>query len=396
MKSSTRRPREKRPNGEGGIWFSESEGRWRAQYADQHGKTRSLSSKTEAEVTRRLNKAIADRDAGILGGLPSMTPTIGEWLDHWLESRDDLKPRSRERYEFDIRKRLKPMLGSTRLDKATPVQIEAAYRKLREDLSASTVAHVHSVLRCAYKEAYRVGLVTTNVMGRVRPPKVVRTEVVPMSLDEAKRVLDAARAHGPMAYARWALALRWGPRQGEALGLRWSDVDLKSGKVWIRQAVQRQKGKGLVFVTPKSRAGRRSFTLDEGTRNALVTWRRAQAEIRLASDHWADHDLIFTTREGGPVERGNDGRQWKKLLADAGVGSFRVHDARHTAATYLLEVGVSERRVMEILGHSQIGLTMNTYAHVTDRSLCDAAARVSALYGVESESDSEAMKVGEV
>ena len=396
MKSSTQRPREKRPNGAGGVWFSESEGRWRAQFADQQGKVRSLSSKTEAEVTQRLNKATSDRDAGILGGLPSMTPTIGEWLDHWLESRDDLKPRSRERYEFDIRKRLKPLLGSTRLDRASPVQIEGAYRKLREHLSASTVAHVHAVLRGAYKEAYRVGLVTTNVMDRVRAPKVVRTEVVPMSLDEAKRVLEAARVHGPMAYARWALALRWGPRQGEALGLRWSDVDLKSGTVSIRQAVQRQKGKGLVFVTPKSRAGRRSFVIDDDTRNALVTWRRAQAEIRLASDRWAEHDLIFATREGGPLERGNGGRQWKKLLADAGVGSFRVHDARHTAATYLLECGVSERALMEILGHSQIGLTMNTYAHVTDRSLSDAAVRVSVLYRVEPDADSGSSKVDEV
>lgn len=383
MKNSARRPREKRPNGQGGIWYSQTEGRWRAQYTDLQGGNRNLSAKTEMEVTRKLDEAIAKRDAGVLGGLPSKTPTLGEWLDHWLTTQDHLKPRTLERYGFDIEKRIKPLLGNTRLDKTSPVQIEGAYRKLLERLSPSTVAHVHAVLRTAYKDAYRLGLVTTNVMDRVRAPRIERQEITPMPLDQAKHVLDAARAHGPLAYARWALALRWGPRQGEVLGLRWCDVDLKTGKVSIRQAAQRQKGKGIVFVTPKSRAGRRSFILDDDTRRALITWRKVQAEERLASVDWTDHDLIFTTRNGGPIEPGNDSRLWKRLLTDAGIRSFRIHDARHTAATYLLECGVTERAVMEILGHSQISLTMNTYVHVTDRSLHDAASRVTSLYGPE-------------
>jgi len=382
MRSTARRPREKRPNGQGGTWYSSTEGRWRAQYTDLQGATRNLSAKTEIEVTRRLEEAIAKRDSGLLGGLPSRTPTIGQWLDHWLATRDDLKPRSRERYEFDIQQRLKPLLGSTRLDKATPVQIEGAYRDLQRRLSASTVVHVHAVLRSAYKEAYRLGLVSANVMERVRAPRVERPEVVPLTLDEVKSLLEAARKHGPMAYARWAIALRWGPRQGEVLGLRWSDVDLQTGKVSIRQAVQRQKGKGLVFVTPKSRAGHRSFFVDSDTLKALVAWRKVQTEERLASARWVDHGLVFTTRNGGPIERNNDTRLWKQLLTQAGLRSFRIHDARHTAATYMLESGLTDRQVMEILGHSQISLTMNTYVHVSSRSLQGAAGRVALLHGV--------------
>ena len=380
MASRTQRPREKRPNSEGGIWYSQTEGRWRAQYTDQQGRLRSLSARTEAEVTRRLDEAISRRDAGVLGGLPSKTPTLGQWLDHWLGTRSDLKPRTRERYELDVHSRIKPILGSTRLDKLTAVQVEAAYRTLRQTLAPRTVAHVHAVLRVAYKEAYRVDLVPMNVMDKVRAPKIPQSEIEPMRLDEARRLLEAAREHSPMAYARWALALRWGPRQGEALGLRWSDVDLATGRVSIRQAVQRQQGHGLVFVTPKSRAGKRSFVVDEDTRAALALWRREQTQIRLASPLWADHDLVFTTAEGGPIDPRNEARQWSRLLDRAGLRHFRIHDARHTAATYLLESGVNERVLMEILGHSQISLTMNTYAHVTRGSLTDAARRVSALY----------------
>lgn len=106
MRNSAGQPREKRPNGRGGIWYSSTEGRWRAQYTDLQGQTRYLSSKTKAEVTRKLDEETAKRDAGVLGGLPSRTPTVGQWLDHWFEAKDNLKPRSRERHESDIDRRV--------------------------------------------------------------------------------------------------------------------------------------------------------------------------------------------------------------------------------------------------------------------------------------------------
>ena len=376
------RMRAKRPNGEGGYWYSSTEGRYRAQYTDVQGHLRSVSAKSEADITKKLSKAIDARDRGLLGGLASKTPTVGDWLDHWLGLRDDLRPRTREKYELDIRARIKPNIGSLRLDKLQPIQVESMYRALRErGLADTTVHHVHSVLHAAYREAFRLELVAVDVMDRVKAPKMSRKEINAPTLDQAKQILEAASEEGRRAYARWALALRWGMRQGEVLGLRWEDVDLDEGRVRVRQALQRQTGRGLVVEKPKSRAGQRTFTIDEDTLSALRAWRREQSERRLLLGQWPDHDLVFTGDRGNKIDGRNEHRIWKRILERAGVPHYRIHDCRHTAATIMLEAGIPDRVVMEILGHSQISLTLNTYVHVSRKTLDGTAEKVAAIYG---------------
>ena len=379
--SSTSRPRKKRLNGEGGYWYSASENRYRAQYIDLTGKTRSLSARTEADITRKLVEATNARDTGLLGGIPTATPTLGAWLKAWHDRSTHLAPSTSKRYALDIDLHIAPHLGAVRLDKVTPLAVENLYRHLQAGgLSANTVRHTHAVLRASFREAFRLGVVAVNVMDRVRAPKAVATHLTPPSLNQAKAVLECASTRGTRTYARWALALRWGPRQGEALGLRWSDVDLDTGLVQIRQALQRRTGEGLVMTTPKSRAGRREFCLDPDTLAALVAWRRDQVVLQVASPCWGDSDVVFTTDIGTPIDPRNDYEEWRTLLKAAGLPHFRVHDCRHTAATYILQQGISERVLMEILGHSQISLTMNTYAHVTAEALQDAARRVGEMY----------------
>ena len=374
--------RAKRPNGEGGYWYSAAEGRYRAQYADAQGRVRTLSSKTESDIVKRLSLAIDARDRGVLGGLPSRTPSVGDWLDHWLERRDDLRPRTREKYELDIRTRIKPSIGTQRLDKLQPIHVEAMYRALRDKgLADATVHHVHAVLKAAYREAFRMELIAANVMERVKAPKVSPKEINPPTLDQAKQILEAAAVEGRREYARWALALRWGMRQGEALGVRWQDIDLETGRVQVRQALQRQQGKGLVVTKPKSRAGERSFRLDEDTLAALRAWRREQSEQRLLVGQWPDHDLVFTGDRGNALDGHNEYRIWNRILERSGLPHFRIHDCRHTAATILLEAGIPDRVVMEILGHSQISMTLNTYAHVSRKAMDDTAGKVAAIYG---------------
>ena len=219
-------------------------------------------------------------------------------------------PSTWKRYGLDIDRHITQTLGNLRLDKVTPLAVENLYRNLqKEGLSANTVRHTHAVLRASYREAFRLGIVVVNVMDRVRAPKAVRPEIHHMSLDQAKVVLDQARGRGTRAYARWALALRWGPRQGEVLGLRWSDVDLETGRIQIRQALQRRTGAGLVMTAPKSLAGRREFHVDPDTIcAALSAWRRDQLVLQVAAHCWGGSDLVFTTDSGTPVDPRNDYR----------------------------------------------------------------------------------------
>ena len=194
-------------------------------------------------------------------------------------------------------------------------------------------------------------------------------------------MLDAARDHRNAA--RWSVALALGLRQGEALGLTWDAVDLDVGTLTVRQALQRQPGKGLVFVQPKSRAGRRTVALPGPLRDALRAHRTAQLAERMAAGSvWRDNDLVFCQENGAPIDPRSDHRAWRSLLAEAGVRPARLHDARHTAATLLLQQGVPARVAMEILGHSQISLTLGTYSHVAPELAEDAARRMGeALWG---------------
>lgn len=231
------------------------------------------------------------------------------------------------------------------------------------------------MLSRALKVALQRGRVTRNVAGLVEAPTVRRQEVIPLSAEESRRIL--ATASGRRNAARWSVALALGLRQGEALGLRWRDVDLGEGTLAIRHALQRQPGRGLIFTEPKSAAGRRALALPPPLLRALREHRDAQNRERLAAgSEWQDYDLVFAQPSGQPIDPSADYAAWKGLLRAAGVRAARLHDARHTAATLLLTQGVPARVAMQILGHSQISLTLGTYSHVAPELARDATERV--------------------
>jgi len=154
-------------------------------------------------------------------------------------------------------------------------------------------------------------------------------------------------------YPLWVLLGTTGLRIGEALGLKWSDVDLVAGRVQVRRALQRQRGRGLVFVEPKSVTSRRCVELP-------------QLAIRVLEQQgpWAKGELVFPNREGEPTESSTVSDALEVALDRAGLPRIRVHDLRHTTATVLLEAGVHPKLVQHLLGHSTVALTLNTYSHV--------------------------------
>ncbi len=130
-------------------------------------------------------------------------------------------------------------------------------------------------------------------------------------------------------------------------------------------------------MQPKSAAGRRSVALPPQLVDALTTRRAEQDDERkLAASDWVETGLVFTHENGAAIDPKLDYLAWKALLAEAGVRDARLHDARHTAATVMLTMGVPARVVMQILGHSQISLTLGTYSHVAPELSTEAAARV--------------------
>jgi integrase len=386
MESGGRRDVARAAWGESSI-SQDGSGRWHGYVSMGYapGGTRDrrhVSGATRAAVVRKVRELEKQRDAGAVPQ-SGKSSTVEAWLEHWLTTIAVARVRTStyQGYESKVRQRIIPALGHHRLDRLQPEHVERFYAELTaEGLASATVLQIHRVLSRALKVAVQRGRVARNVCTLVDAPSLKRDEVSPLNADEARSVLKACR--GERNEARWSVALALGLRQGEALGLQWKDVDLDAGTLTVRRALQRLRGKGLVFVEPKSRAGRRTIVLPTTLRRALQAHEEAQrAEQLQMPEDWHDHDLVFCQYDGKPIDPGADYKAWKRLLLRAEVRDARLHDARHTAATLLLLQGVPARVAMQVLGHSQITLTLGTYSHVVPELATEAAQRMeSALW----------------
>lgn len=373
----------KRGDGEGTI-RQRKDGRWEAMYSfrDERGnlQRRSLYAKTQREVREKLTTAIAALDRG----QPPLTDrqTVAQFLDRWLADvvKPSVRPKTYESYRQIVRLYLAPTLGQHRLAKLTPQHVQSL---MNEQLTAGraprTVLYMRAVLRRALGQALKWGLVARNVATLVDPPRSQRHDIRPLTPEQAGQFLTAAR--GDRLEALYAVAVSVGLRQGEILGLRWEDVDLDAGVLRVRVALQRLDGKPQL-VEPKTRQSRRTLPLPAVVVRQLHAHRTRQREERLlAGERWqgAGWGLVFTNTLGGPLEPRNLTTRYKALLARAGLPNIRFHDLRHSCASLLLAQGVPMRLIMDILGHSQIGLTMNTYAHIfpeLQRQAADAMDRL--------------------
>ena len=374
--------------------------------------------KTEAEVTHKVRELERRRDSGYLTNSPTGL-TVAQWMETWLTT---IAPRRIRRstlestYAPKVRNRIIPGLGKHRLDRLTPEHLERFYTRLEaEGLAPATVLQIHRILSRALKVATQRGYVGRNVATLVDAPSVTESEIEPLTLEEAKRIIKLAS--GQRNGTRWSVALALGLRQGEALGLRWRYVDLDVGTLTVRWQLQRlawrhgcadphgcgkerhrddcppgctrhartcpkRTGGGLRLVELKSDKSRRTIALPPQLVAALKAHRNIQLEERVAAGSaWEDGDLVWCQPNGRPIGNHADWEEWKTLLKAAGNRDARVHDARHTAASLLLAQGVDQRVVMHILGHSQISMT-SKYAHVLPPVMTDAAGRIGeALWG---------------
>ena len=315
------------------------------------------------------------------GQLPhGRIPTVAEWLTYWLEQivAETKRPNTVRTYRTHVERYLIPQIGRHRLDKLTPEHIGKAWSALREQgLSDNTIHNAHAALSRSLTVAQQRGKVTQNAARLMDAPRRTRSEPAVLDKDQSRAVLAAA--HEARNAARWSVAFALGLRQGEALGLRWSDVDLDKGLVVVRHSLGRVKGKGLV-LGPTKGGKDRAIVLPPPLLAELKAHRKAQLAERMAArNEWHDLDYLFPWPDGRPIDPREDRDHWKGLLAKAGAPDVRGHSARHTAATMLLAQGVAIEVVKEILGHSSITVTQIYQHRVSDLHL-DAAQRMASAY----------------
>ena len=368
----------RRSNGEGSI-YQRKDGRWVASVTIDHGRRRHFFGKTRKEAAKKLTAALKSLRDGL--PLPSDRISVARYLNDWLASvKASVRPRTYEAYELNVR-RLLPHIGRYKLTQMTSAHVQHCYTALLENsLSKRTVEQVHTVLHNALRQAVRLGLVVRNVTDAVNVPRPVRQEMRTLNTDQAEILFASTVKDRPAAL--WRLLLTTGLRLGEALGLKWEDLNLETGRISIQRALQRQVGAGLVFVEPKTSRSRRTVHLSKGTTAALVEHRRRQLEERLAAGPiWLDHGVVFCRPDGRPLDPSAVNKSLHDALGRAGLPQIRVHDLRHTAASLLLQQGVHARVVQEMLGHTTVTLTLDTYSHVSPTMHREAANQMEVLFG---------------
>ncbi|PJN40766.1 site-specific integrase [Streptomyces sp. CB02959] len=372
--------RKRNPNGAGSIW-QRKDGRYEARvYVPQPDGTRKrktvYGATWEECDTKRQELVRRDRQ-----GIPTPTRSakLSEWLPYWLEEyiKPERKKTTHSKYETHVRLYLTPQIGAKRLETLGVTDVRRMLTAVQRQVSAATAKESHRVLRSALAAACREELISRNVAQLVPAPRVQPRELKPWTLDETAVFLEAARTD-PL-YTAFVLAVTLGLRRGEILGLRWCDIDLDRRTLTVRTQLQRVQ-KELYADTTKNR---RSRTIPLPLMCvAPLRWQRLRQEAqRLAAKaEWAnDGGYVFTTRTGRPIEPRNLSRSFERIGQAADLPRIRLHDARHGCASLLFAAGVQPRVVMEILGHSQIAVTMNVYTHVSEDSRREAVGHMDRL-----------------
>lgn len=343
-------------------------------------KRKSKIVKTQAqaqEEKRRLLKEVS--------GL-TFTPetlTFGEHLDNWLETvaRDRVKGSTLVRYEGNVRNHLKPTLGHIKLKDITPAHLQTLYaQKMREGLASGTVRQMHAVAGSALKQARKWKLIEANPAEDADAPRLVpKRQSKALSREDASRLLERILAWRKDLYALFLIAIATGMRQGEILGLTWSHVNLEKGEANIERTADTWSGPPS-FRAPKGGKGR-SITLPSFALEALKVHRKAQLETRMMTPHWRERDLIFPGPTGDVIRRAVLYQSFTRFLKREGFPEMTFHELRHGCATILLEAGESMKAIQELLGHQDIRITMNTYAHLTERMKTSVAETMDGLLG---------------
>lgn len=374
----------KKANNEGSI-YKDSGGRWRGAVsipqADGTLKRRYVSGRTKKEVTDKVRKLVSEIQDHVY--TESCAETLQEWLCTWLEMycKQEIRASTLINYETYIHKHISPALGRIRLSDLSTLQLQRFYNKLLQNgrldggggINPKTLRNLHNMLHKALHQAVMLDMIPKNPADFVTLPKRRKAEMRYFTVEEQQK-LQSCLASERLGMAI-LLDLYTGLRQGELLGLRWEDVHLDGEQSYLKvvQTIGRIKNekpgattKTVIAISqPKTPHSVRTIPILPEIAEQLEKHRVTQREYEVL--HGIRHSgYVFTSVYGQPIDPRNFQRYFKELLKRHDIRVINVHGLRHTFATRALESGMSVKTLSQILGHSNVGFTLDTYAHVTE------------------------------
>lgn len=328
------------------------------------------TTKKEAELKEAELKL--KKEAGTIG---SAKYALGSFLDQWLETvKSNLASSTYESYVQTVNLHLKPALGNIALGKLKPIDIQRYYtaelnggrkdnkKTVGSGLSSTTVLYHHRVLHRALETAVKWGLISRNPADMVDPPRKAKKEINTLNEKQIHILLSGIKDE--YLYMPVFLAVMTGMRRGEILGLRWRDVDLQNGIIYVTQALYQRKAGIPTFTEPKTPQSKRAIQISDAVIKALEKHKAEQDKNRsYFTSKYAPYDLVCCMQDGKPINPESLSSYFADTTKRLGF-PVRFHDLRHTHASLLLKAGINPKIVSERLGHNSIEITLNTYSHV--------------------------------
>ena len=383
MTDQVKRPR--RGNNEGSIRERKDRGNWEAQVMIQ-GKRVTKTFETRTEAQKWVREMHNHSDAGLT--FSNARLTVQEALDKWLESgKGNWQLKTHSRYSEVVRLHIVPHLKpKLKLMDVKPDHVEAILKAVKDKgVGVRSQKYILSTMHKFFADLIvkRVILYNPAVGIKItyKPP-----EMLTLSRDQVKLFLKAAAGnrHEHLFY----LAFVTGMRQGELLGLKWSDIDETSQSLMVQRQVQwvdhhtDKETPRFFFKSPKSKAGIRRIPVGQEAIKRLKQQRgQVVMQKMVNADKWQENDLVFPNLMGNPIDPNNLIKDLRKLLSETGLPAIRFHDIRHTCATLLLLKNVHPKVVCERLGHSDIRITLERYSHAIPSLQNEAAQMIEGLLG---------------
>ena len=335
---------------------------------------KSVTCDTKAEAERAERLLLAEAEAQRQRFVEPTRQTLGQYLPQWVErKRTELKPKTLHDYERVVRTIIVPALGAKPLQDLSPAMIQAWQDTLAptpDTPGAAQAALAFRCLRSALSDAERLGLITENPAKRARPALRASRKREGFTLGEARAILAASESEGLAPLFEFVLYT--GLRLGEALGLRWSDVDWEAGRIAVRHN-RVPVGGHMIEGSPKVEKSVRTMALLAAAMDVLRRQRALQDGARIAAaKDWRDDGWVFTTRTGGGLDASNAERAFRRIRKRAGVRELPPHSLRHATASILLGAGVPVAVAAKMMGHS-VAVFCEVYADLLVEATHDAA-----------------------
>lgn len=388
-----------RGNGEGNI-RQKKDGRWEARitigYNDEgKQKLKYFYGKTRQECSDKLTEFKNDNNKGTY--IEPSKYNVSQWLDEWYNDHvvNSVKLSTRVSYELIIRQHLKPNFGHYKLRDLKSNTIQGVYRKMLENgrvdgkggLSEKTIRNIHLVFRKALQVAYANDMIPKNPVtdGRITLPEIPKKkEIRVFTPEEQKAIEQACRGE------RWGmiilLDLYTGMRQGEILALTWNDIGFEKNTITINKQLGRLKnfnkdipGKTILEIQSYTKnSNDRIISVSPAIMDRLKEYQEKEEKNKQDwGKAYKDNNLVFCREDGHYVEPKTFQDYFKRVLKKAGVKDGNVHAMRHTFATRALEAGIPVKVVSQILGHSNIQITLDTYSHVLPELQAEAMQTIT-------------------